>query len=348
VTDPNLRDQFREETKARYDHVRTLHDQTKRKSDYLSLADARKNAYVIDWKDESIDVPAQPGIHTLDDFPIDEIIPYIDWTYFFYSWDLRGTFPAILDHPEKGTEARKLYSEALELLSELSIGKKLKAKAVIGLFEANAVNDDIVVSYEDKEWPFYQLRDQRKHREGENNLCLSDFIAPKDSGIQDYLGTFVASISQEPADLSKQARDAGDDYRALLIETLCDRMVEAFAELLHLKVRQNYWGYAPNEVGLPEDLTAEKFRGIRPAIGYPSCPDHSEKERLFRLMDVERRIGTTLTDSYMMMPASSVSGFYMANPRAKFYNIIHITKDQADDYFKRKGRVFEPMRQLIL
>jgi len=348
VTDPLLRDAFRAETKARYDIVRKLHEQTKRKSDYLSLADARKNAFVIDWKEENIDVPAQLGIHMLDNFPIEEIIPYIDWTYFFYSWDMRGTFPAVLDHPEKGVEARKLYNEARELLTELTKNKKLKAKAVIGLFKANSVNDDIIVNYKGNEWPLYQLRDQRKRQASENNLCLSDFIAPKDSGVQDYLGTFAASILQEPSELSKQAREAGDDYTALLIETLCDRLVEAFAELLHLKVRQTYWGYAPEEIGLPEDLTAEKFRGIRPAIGYPSCPDHSEKERLFNLMEVEKRIGTSLTDSFMMMPASSVSGFYIANPRAKFYNIIHITKDQADDYFKRKGRVFEPMRQLIL
>lgn len=201
VTDPALRDSFRLETKARYDLVRKQHEQTKRKSDYLPLAEARKNAFVIDWKEESIDVPVQPGIHTISDFPIDEIIPYIDWTYFFYSWDMRGTFPAVLDHPEKGVEARKLYNEARELLTELAIGKKLKANAVIGLFEANAVNDDIIVSHEGKEWPFYQLRDQRKRQEGENNLCLSDFIAPKSSGVQDYLGAFAASISQEPSTL---------------------------------------------------------------------------------------------------------------------------------------------------
>ena len=348
VTQASLREAFKAETYARYDTVRKLYEQTRRKSDYLKLTEARKNAMMLDWSKEVIDVPNKLGINDFIDFPIDEIIPFIDWTYFFYTWDMRGTFPGVLDHPEKGEEARKLYNEATLLLHELSDNKKLKAQAVVGLFPANSKDDDIYLRKDNTEIPFFQLRDQKKRAEGERNLCLSDFIAPLDSGVQDYMGAFAASIFQEPSDLSKQARDAGDDYTALLIETLCDRLVEAFAELLHYKVRSEYWGYAPNEEGNPADLRAEKFRGIRPAIGYPACPDHSEKERLFELLEVEKRIGSTLTDSYMMSPASSVSGFYLANASAKYYNIIHMTKDQADDYFKRKGRVFEPMRQFII
>jgi 5-methyltetrahydrofolate--homocysteine methyltransferase len=348
ATEPSLREAFRKETDARYDTVRKLYEQTRRKSDYLKLTEARSNALKLDWSNEHIDVPAKLGLHVFQEYPLEEIIPFIDWTYFFYTWDMRGTFPAVLDHPEKGVEARKLYDEATQLLHQLVVDKKLKAKAVIGLFPANSKGDDIYLQKGSEEIPFYQLRDQRKRSEDEHNLCLSDFIAPKESGVQDYMGAFAASIFQEPADLSKQARDAGDDYTALLIETLCDRLVEAFAELLHYKVRSEYWAYAPDEVGNPEELRAEKFRGIRPAIGYPACPDHSEKERLFSLLEVNERIGSTLTDSYMMHPASSVSGFYLASPSAKYYNIIHITKDQADDYFKRKGRVFEPMRQFII
>jgi 5-methyltetrahydrofolate--homocysteine methyltransferase len=348
VTDKTLQKDFQAETTERNNTVRKLYEQTRRKSDYLKLQDARQNKPVFDWTRETINVPKQLGLHQWNDFPIEEIIPYIDWTYFFYTWEMRGTYPALLDHPQKGTEARKLFEDAQSLLKELSSNKKLCAKAVIGLFPANSSEDDIYIRKGDQEYPFFQLRDQRKRQAGEFNLCLSDFIAPRDSGVQDYIGAFVASVGKVPADLSEQARKMGDDYTALLIETLCDRLVEAFAELLHLIVRKTYWGYSPDEKGEMADLIAGNFRGIRPAIGYPSCPDHSEKERLFQLLEAPQRIGTTLTESFMMQPASSVSGFMMAHPKAGFYNIIHITKDQADDYFHRKGRVFEPLRQLII
>jgi len=348
VTDVSLNAAFIKETVNRYGSLKDAYEKTRKKSDYLSLKEARKNAFPIDWTREIIEKPIQSGIRHWTDFPLENIIPYIDWTFFFYTWDMRGSFPALLDHPEKGSEARKLYEDARILLKDLSEGKKLRARAVIGLFPANSQGDDIIIEKDGKQLPFYQLRDQRKRAEGEYNVCLSDFIAPKASGKQDYIGGFVASVGQEPATLSAQARELGDDYTALLIETLCDRLVEAFAELLFYQVRKTYWRYASQEESTPEDLIASKYRGIRPAIGYPSCPDHSEKEQLFRLLEAPERIGTTLTESYMMQPASSVSGFMMASPHAYFYNIIHITKDQADDYFKRKGSTFEPLKQLII
>jgi 5-methyltetrahydrofolate--homocysteine methyltransferase len=348
VTDASLYPAFRKETGDRFLSVKEAYERTRKKSDYLTLKEARLNAEPIDWQTTLIDKPAFPGIRHWTDFPLEEIIPYIDWTFFFYAWDMRGSFPALLDHPEKGVEARKLYEDAKSLLKDLSDGKKLRARAVIGLFPANSQGDDIYVRKNGKERPFYQLRDQRKRAKGEYNVCLSDYIAPRDSGVQDYIGGFVASVGQEPAQLSAQARELGDDYTALLIETLCDRLVEAFAELLFLQVRKTYWGYSPNEECTLEDLIACKYRGIRPAIGYPACPDHSEKERLFKLLEAPERIGTTLTESYMMQPASSVSGFMMANPQAHYYNIIHITRDQADDYFNRKGNTFEPLKQLII
>lgn len=348
VTDQHLKSAFRKETDERYANVRAMYEQTRRKSDYLKLTDARSNGLKLDWTKEHIPVPNRLGITEYVDFPLSEIIPFIDWTYFFYTWDMRGTYPAVLDHPEKGKEARILFEDANLILKDLERNQKIKAKAVVGLFPANASGDDIVVDKNGQQIPFYHLRDQRKRAEGEPNLCLSDFIAPKESGIQDYIGGFSASIFQQPENLSQQARQSGDDYTALLIETLCDRLVEAFAELLHLKVRKELWGYAPNEPLDFDAIRAEKYSGIRPAIGYPACPDHSEKLRLFELLEVTKRTGASLTDSYMMNPASSVCGFYLANPAAKYYNIIHITKDQADDYFKRKGRVFEPMRQFII
>jgi 5-methyltetrahydrofolate--homocysteine methyltransferase len=348
VTDKNLSNDFSEETKSRYDTVRKLYEKTRKKSDYLKLKEARQNKQVIDWKSEKIDIPVRLGLHHRTDILIEEIIPYIDWTYFFYTWDIKGVFPALLDHPQKGQEARKLYDDANILLKELCESKKLSAKAVVGLFPANSFGDDIIVRKDGKEFKFHQLRDQRRHAEGEPNICLSDFIAPVESGIQDYIGGFTASVYQEPADLSKQSRDLGDDYTALLIETLCDRLVEAFAELIFYKVRRDYWGYSPNEISKPQDLIAGKYRGIRPAIGYPSCPDHSEKAKLFKLLEATEKIGTTLTESFMMKPASSVCGFLMANPQARFCNILHITKDQADDYFERKGAEYEPLKQLII
>jgi 5-methyltetrahydrofolate--homocysteine methyltransferase len=348
ITDKNLFMVFGKETAERYDSIRKAHEQTRRKSDYLSLKEARKNAPVIDWKNEFIAKPVFMGIKQWTEFPLEEIVPYIDWTYFFYTWDMKGIFPALLDHPEKGQEARKLYDDAKVVLDDLCKNKKLRARAVVGLFPANSSGDDIYIQKDGKNIPFCQLRDQRKRTDGEPNLCLSDFIAPVESGIQDYIGGFVASVGQEPEDLSKQARELGDDYTALLIETLCDRMVEAFAELLFYKTRKTYWGYEPDEESTPQDLIAGKYRGVRPAIGYPCCPDHSLKGQLFSLLEATERIGSTLTESYMMQPVSSVSGFMMASPHARLYNIIHITKDQADDYFKRKGRVFEPLRQIII
>ena len=348
VTDQSLKEKYRKEIAKRYETIREQRGQTLKKSDYLNLSEARLNAFSIDWRNEQPDVPEMSGIQHWTDFPLEEIIPYIDWTYFFYTWDMHGSFPGLLDHSEKGQVARKLYEDAKILLNDLTIHKKLRARAVIGLFPASAVGDDIYINKNGKDIPFYQLRDQRKHEKGEPNLCLSDFIAPKTSGVQDYIGAFVASVGQEPSDYSKKIREQGDDYKALLIETLCDRLVDAFAGLLFFRVRKTYWGYAPDEVGSPADIIAEKYRGIRPVIGYPSCPDHSEKERLFDLLEAPERIGTTLTESYMMQPVSSECGFLMAHSQARFHNILHITKDQADDYFKRKGWIYEPLKQLII
>lgn len=384
VTDASLRTDFIQETTSRYAELMQAYDKTRRKSDYLSLAEARKNAYRIDWNRENITAPAQPGIHHWTDFPVEQIVPYIDWTYFFATWDIRGVYPDVLNHPEKGEAARKLLEDAKAVLDELVSKRQLRARAVIGLFSARSSGDDILVyknaspslpfseptsalsqakpsapntaQSSSKPSPqaagqlftFYQLRDQRKHQEGDYNCCLSDFIAPVESGVSDYIGGFAASVGLEPSNLSALKREAGDDYTALLMETLCDRLVEAFAELLFKEVRTTYWGYVPDEVTSFEDLIASRYRGIRPAIGYPSCPDHSEKKRLFELLEVEERIGTTLTESFMMQPASSVSGFMMASPHARFYNIIHLTQDQADDYFNRKGEEFEPLRQLVI
>jgi 5-methyltetrahydrofolate--homocysteine methyltransferase len=348
ITDPLTASVFSQKTSERYAELRDAYEKSRRKSTYFSLEEARQQALHLDWENEPISKPAMIGIQHWTDYPLEEIIPYIDWTYFFYAWDMRGSFPALLEHPDKGAEARRLYQDAQLLLQTLVQQHKWRARAVIGLFPAYSEGDDIWVEKEGKYWPFYQLRDQRKHPDGEYNLSLADFIAPKSSGRQDYIGTFVASVGQEPANLSTEARRLGDDYTALLIETLSDRLVEAFMERLFYLVRTRYWGFAANEKATPQDLIAGRYQGIRPAIGYPACPDHSEKETLFRLLEVSQRIGTTLTENYMMQPASSVSGFMLANPRARYFNITHITRDQAADYFRRKGRSVESLKQLII
>ncbi|MCE5175426.1 MAG: methionine synthase [Bacteroidales bacterium] len=347
ITDPSFRDHFRKETEEHYEVLRVIHEEASNKTTYLSLGEARQNAFRIDWKAEKISVPVLKGIMDWKDFPIEKVLPYIDWTYFFYAWDIRGHFPEILRHPQKGAEATKLYEDAQNILKDLVLYKKIRAKAVIGLFPACSSGDDILVEKGDHEICLPQLRDQ-KMQHGQPNFCLSDFIAPKESGVQDYLGAFTVSISQFPSTLSGDYRSNGDDYTALIVETLTDRLAEALTELLFLETREKYWGYAPDENISFENLLAEKYRGIRPAIGYPTSPDHSEKETIFRLLETENRIGTRLTDSYMMMPASSTCGLFLANEHARYFDIGKITTEQAEDYFSRKGRVVEQLKPLII
>jgi len=348
ITDQSLRADFRQETGNQYEHLRVIHERANQKTEYLKLSEARQNALKIDWKSEKMTVPASKGIIDWNDYPLEDIVPYIDWTYFFYAWDIRGSFPAILKHPQKGTEATKLYEDAQAILKELVLKKQVRARAVIGLFPAYSSGDDIFVEKDGKAVCLPQLRDQKKQPEGQPNLCLADFIAPKESPVDDYMGAFVVSISQVPSTLSKDYRSNGDDYTALIIETLTDRLAEALSELLFLETRKKYWGYAPDENISFEQLLAGKYRGIRPAIGYPSCPEHSEKVTVLNLLEAERRIGTRLTESYMMMPVSSTCGFMMAGEHARYFDINKITSEQAEDYFARKGRVIEQLKPLVI
>lgn len=348
ITDPSLRVDFSRKTVNEYEHLRVIHEQASQKTEYIGLKDARRNALKIDWNTEKITKPAIQGIVDWVDFPIEKIIPYIDWTYFFYAWDIRGSFPAILNHPQKGHEATKLYEDAQVVLNALIQKKQVKAKAVIGLFPAYSSGDDIFVEKAGKTIRLPQLRDQKKRPEGQPNLCLADFIASKESQVADYLGAFVVSISQVPSTLSRDYRSSGDDYTALIVETLTDRLAEAFTELLFLNTRKEYWGYAPHENILFEELLAGKYRGIRPAIGYPTNPEHSEKETVLNLLEAGQRIGTRLTESYMMMPVSSTCGFMLASEHANYFDINKITSEQAEDYFIRKGKVVEQLKPLVL
>ncbi|MGW8316974.1 MAG: methionine synthase, partial [Bacteroidales bacterium] len=314
---------------------------------YLSLEQARSNKLKLTWGKEAVFTPKKPGLHHLVDFSIEEIRKYINWVFFFVTWELRGKFPDIFDHPRYGKEAQKLYEDAQEMLDRIIAEKWLTANAVFGLFPAHAVGDDLVVYGEDQKerTRFTNLRNQTR-KEGLPNLCLSDFIAPADSGIPDYLGAFAvtAGLGIEKQ-LEKFERDH-DDYSAIMLKALADRLAEAFTELLHRMIRMDYWGYAPEESLSMEELFREKYRGIRPAHGYPACPEHSEKEVLFELLDAEQ-YGIRLTENYSMVPAASVSGLIFAHPDSSYFFVGKIGKDQVRDYAKRKKLAVERVESLL-
>ena len=294
---------------------------------------------MIDWENYLPAVPAQLGITVLDDIDLTGIEPYIDWTFFFHAWQLKGRFPKILDDVEKGEEARKLYDDARQMLLQIIDEKWLKANAVVGLFAANAVGDDIEVFDErgQRLTTLHNLRKQGKQPSGKYNECLADFIAPKESGLTDYIGGFAATagigIDEKVAEFEKEH----DDYKALMLKTLADRLAEALTEWLHERVRKELWGYASHENFNNEDLIQEKYQGIRPAMGYPSSPDHTEKDLLWDLLEAEQNTGIWLTESKAMVPTAAVSGLYFANPAARYFAVGKINRDQVEDYANRKG-----------
>jgi 5-methyltetrahydrofolate--homocysteine methyltransferase len=307
----------------------------------IPIAGARANAVPTDWASYQPPVPREPGIHLFDDIPLEEIAVYIDWTFFFHAWQLKGRYPQILEDPLKGEEARKLYGDARAMLQRVVEARWLRAAAVVGLFPANAVGDDILVfGDEDRLEPlvtFHCLRKQARQPEGKHNDCLADFVAPAHTGLADYLGGFACT-----AGIGIDERVAGfeaeqDDYSALMLKALADRLAEALAEMLHQRVRQRYWGYAQEENLRNQDLIEERYQGIRPALGYPACPDHTEKDLLWRLLDVEKRTGIWLTESKAMVPTAAVSGLYFSHPDARYFAVGKINRDQVEDYAQRKG-----------
>jgi 5-methyltetrahydrofolate--homocysteine methyltransferase len=283
-------------------------------------------------------MPKEMGIQTLEQLSLKELVPYIDWSPFFRSWDLHGKFPNILTDEVVGEQATILFDDAKKILKEIISKQSLKPKAIFGLFEANSVNhDDILISKKGKEVAtFRTLRQQLKKREGKSSFALADFIAPLDSGKQDYMGAFCTTIfgAHELTEIYKKQED---DYNAIMAQALADRLAEAFAEYLHFKVRTSHWGYTSNENLTNEELIEENYKGIRPAPGYPACPDHLEKETIWELLKVEEKIGVKLTESLAMWPAASVSGYYFANQEARYFGLGKITKDQLTDYANRKN-----------
>ncbi len=336
----NNRERYAKELKEEYRKLRETYSDAKAKVDYISLEEARKNKVIIDWQKTEIIRPSFTGIRALNDYPLEEIREYISWVFFFVVWQLKGKFPGILQDPVQGEEARKLFSDANEMLDRIIREKWLTANAVVGFFPANAVGDDIEI-YSDESRSrvisrFINLRNQVKRPGNAPNLCLADFIAPKESGRIDYIGAFANTaglgIEKKLAEFDKNQ----DDYSSIMLKSLSDRLAEAFTELLHKKVRKEFWGYAPGENLSLENLLLEKYQGIRPAHGYPACPDHSEKETLFSLLEAEKNTGICLTENFSMYPAASVSGLIFAHPESKYFFVGKIGRDQVDDYSKRK------------
>jgi 5-methyltetrahydrofolate--homocysteine methyltransferase len=328
--------------RAEYAQVREQHAGRRAHTKWLTLEQARANKAKIDWSAYTPPVPQFIGIKVFKHFSLEEIAHYIDWTPFFHSWEMHGSYPKILDDADKGEEARKLFEDAQMTLREIITGDWLEARAVIGFFPANSVNDDDIEVYADESRTrvlstLHHLRQQEEKPPGRPNQCLSDFVAPKDSGLKDYIGAFAVTTGLGIDEHVKRFEAAHDDYHAIMVKALADRLAEAFAELMHERVRKELWGYVPEERLENQALIREEYRGIRPAPGYPACPEHTEKALLWQLLDAESNAGITLTDHYAMWPAASVSGWYFAHPESKYFGLGKINKDQAADYARRKG-----------
>ncbi|HEX2934161.1 MAG TPA: methionine synthase [Bacteroidales bacterium] len=307
---------------------------------YLTLEEARANGPKIDWSAQPPVLPAFVGEKVYADYPIAEIREYISWIFFFIVWQLKGKWPDILDDPKQGEEARKLLADANKLIDEIIEKKLFKANAVVGIYPANAVGDDIEVYTDENRTTvktrFTNLRNQTQREEGAPNFCLSDFVAPKESGLKDYVGAFAVTVLGAD-ELAKTFEKKLDDYNAIMVKAIADRLAEALTELLHLKIRKEIWGYAKDENISLDDLFLERYKGIRPAHGYPACPDHSEKRVLFDLLDAEKKTGIELSESFAMIPGASVSGLVFAHPQSRYFFVDKISADQVADYARRKG-----------
>jgi 5-methyltetrahydrofolate--homocysteine methyltransferase len=334
-----------------YETVRRRRAAKDESRNLISIGEARANPIPVDWRHYQPPAPREPGIQVFEDIPLNEIAAYIDWTFFFHAWQLKGRYPQILEDEVKGEEARKLYDDAHAMLERIVAEKWLRAAAVVGLFPANALGDDIQV-YGDEErtepiLTFHCLRKQGRQPEGKHNECLADFVAPASTGLADYIGGFACTAGIGIDERVAAFEADQDDYSALMLKALADRLAEALAEMLHQRVRQRHWGYAQDEELKNQELIEERYRGIRPALGYPACPDHTEKDLLWRLLDVEARIGVWLTESKAMVPTAAVSGLYFAHPDSRYFAVGKINRDQVEDYAERKGMDLREMERWL-
>jgi len=341
-----LRDDYVAGIKADFAAAREQFEGRKEKAVHVPLAEARAHGLKTDWKNYTPPKPKMPGVHRLEDYPIDILVDFIDWTPFFHAWELSGRYPKILQDETVGGEARKLFNDAQAMLKKIIEEKWLTANAVFGLFPANSVNGDDIEIYADETrkkplMTWHNLRQQTKKPDDIPNHCLADFVAPKETKIKDYIGAFAVTAGIGIEKKLKEFENAHDDYSAILLQSLADRLAEAFAEHLHLRVRKEFWGYAADEKLDNEALIAEQYRGIRPAPGYPACPDHTEKGALFELLQAPKNAGITLTESYAMLPTAAVSGFCFSHPEAQYFATGKVDRDQVADYARRRGWTLE-------
>jgi 5-methyltetrahydrofolate--homocysteine methyltransferase len=331
----NLAPGFIAKTNSEYEEIRAKRAEISQES--ISFEEAKKNSFKSNWKPVK---PAFVGVKALKDFALEKLIPFIDWTFFLNSWDIKGRYPEILNDKVKGGEAATLIADAKKLLDRIVREKLLKASGVFGIFPANSTGDDIKIYADETRSKtlstFFMLRQQMKKGASLPNLSLADFAAPENMKISDYAGAFAVTAGHGVKELAAEYQSKNDDYNAIMVKSLADRLAEAFAEYLHQQVRKEFWGYAADENLNMDEILHEKYKGIRPAPGYPACPDHSEKENIFALLDAEKNIGATLTESCMMDPAASVCGIYLAHPEAKYFQIGSIGKDQIESYAARK------------
>ena len=330
---PERRGAFVTETQTDYARLRVEHASRRERVPSLPLEEARKRRWSTDWSHYDPPQPCSPGIQVFDDYDLAELAGYIDWTPFFQTWELKGRYPGILRDSVVGAEATRLFNDARQLLERMIRERRIRARGVLGLFPAHSAGDDIVL----EGVVLHHLRQQAEKPPGRPNLCLADFVAPKESGKRDWIGAFAVTAGHGVAELVAEFERQHDDYNAILAKALADRLAEAFAERLHERVRREFWGYETGDAPSNDALIAEKYRGIRPAPGYPACPDHTEKRTLFALLDAEAHAGIQLTESQAMWPAAAVSGWYFAHPSSQYFGIGRIGRDQVADYAARKG-----------
>ena len=344
---PDLRVGFVAANESDYADIRERHKSRSDAKRLVSLAKARGQKFDGDWANYTPPAPKQPGIHVFEDYDLAELVPLIDWTPFFNAWELAGRYPAILTDEVVGKQASELFNDAQKMLKRIVEEKWLSARGVIGLFPAQSVGDDIEVSTDEGAVMLHHLRQQVDKPVERPDFCLSDFIAPKDTGRADWIGAFACTAGIGIEEHVKRFEAAFDDYNAILLKSLADRLAETFAERLHQRVRTEFWGYVPAESLSTDELIDEKYQGIRPAPGYPACPEHSEKRTLFQLLDAERYTGMQLTENFAMTPAAAVSGWYLSHPKSQYFVVGRVSKEQVEDYARRKGITLARAERLL-
>ncbi len=353
LVSPNEAPVFAAEVAEEYGRIREIHSRERNTGPRQTIADARRNKVKIDWSGYVPPKPAFLGVKVFEDYPLSELVDRIDWSPFFQTWELRGRYPAILEDNVVGEAARNLFRDAQAMLKRIVEEKPIRASAVIGFWPAGQTGDDDIAVYADESRRdevarLHMLRQQMKRDGDRANFCLADFVAPRDSGVADYIGAFAvtAGIGLDEW-IAREFKAKHDDYSAILAQALADRLAEAFAERMHERVRKEFWGYAADENLSNEELIDEAYRGIRPAPGYPACPDHTEKATLFRLLDAQAKAGITLTEHFAMWPSAAVSGWYFSHPEARYFGVGRIERDQVADYAKRKGMPLEQMERWL-